>query len=55
MIKRKVKTADLKANTHVLRQYSLMEDILNSLRNVKNVELKEEIEYYWERSDPKSK
>lgn len=55
MIKRKVKSAGSKQNPGEHRQYSLMEDIMNSLRNVKNVELKEEIEYFWERVDPKSK
>lgn len=32
-----------------------MEDIINSLRNVNNVQLKEEIEYFWEKSETKSK
>lgn len=32
-----------------------MEDIVNVIRNVNTVELEEEVEYSWERIEPKTK
>jgi hypothetical protein len=32
-----------------------MEDVVNAMRKVQTVELNEEIEYGWERIDPKTK
>lgn len=31
-----------------------MEDVVNAIRKVNNVELNEEIEYHWERTETKS-